>query len=46
MVMKNQCQNLIGKKWKYLLKQLQTIEELFDGIFGTWKKDPVDFEWK
>ena len=29
-----------------LLKPLQKTEELFDGTFGTWKENPVDFEFK
>ena len=29
-----------------LLKLLQNFEELFNGTFGTYKTDPVDFELK
>ena len=44
--MKNQCQHLKETECNELLKVLQKNEELFDGILGTWKTDPVDFELK
>ena len=33
-------------KHNELLKLLPESEKLFDGIFGTWEIDPVEFELK
>ena len=44
--MKNQCQNLTETQRNELIKLLQKIEELFNKTLGTWKTDPVDFEFK
>ena len=37
-VMENQCQHLTMTQRYELLKLLLKIEDLFDGTFGTWKK--------
>ena len=41
-----QYNNLTEDKRKYLPKLFQKFKELFDGIFGTQKIDPVYFELK
>ena len=43
-VMETQCQHLTITQSNRLLKLLQKFKELFDGTFGAWKTDPVDFE--
>ena len=45
-VMVTQCQHLKMTQRNDLLKLLQNFKELFDGKFGTWKIDLVDFELK
>ena len=41
--METQCQHLKVTKRNELIYLLQKSEELFDGTYDTWKKDPVDF---
>ena len=45
-VMENQCQYLTMTQCNELLKLLQTFEELFNGILGTWKTDPLGYKLK
>ena len=44
--MNTQCQHLTMTQRNELLKLSQKFEELLNGILGTWKRDPVDFELK
>ena len=45
-VVENQCRHLKITQRNELLKLLLKFEELFDGILGTWKTDPVDLDLK
>ena len=44
--METQCQHLKITQRNELIKLLQIFEEFFEGTLGTWKTDPVDFEFK
>ena len=45
-VMENQCQHLKMTQCNEFLELIPKFEELFDGILGTWKIDPLEFELK
>ena len=44
--MENKFQRLTMTQRNKLLKLLHKLEEFFDWTLGTWKTDPVDFEFK
>ena len=44
--METQCQHMTVTQRNKLQNVLQKFKELFYGILGTWKTDPVHFELK
>jgi hypothetical protein len=41
-----ECTHLKKAEQKQLQKLLQTYEDLFDGLLGTWKTNPIQLELK